>query len=63
MIGEELDDTAVVRCDRLSYKKFIKSNIKTAALKYLNEKKNTHSKVSSLNYDELKDIVNRYAII
>ena len=54
MIGEELDDTAVERCDRLSYKKFIKAKIKTAALKYLNEKKNTHSKVSSLNYDELK---------
>ena len=54
LIGEELDDTAVERCDRLSYKKFIKAKIKTAALKYLNEKKNTHSKVSSLNYDELK---------
>ena len=54
LIGESPDETAVENSDKHSYKNFIKAKIKKAALKYLNEKKIAHSKVSSINYDELK---------
>ena len=37
-----------------SYKKFIKLKVRKAALKYLNDKKETHSKIRHIKYRELK---------
>ena len=54
LIGESLDETAVENSDTHSYKNFIKAKIKIAALNYLNERKNAHSKISSINYDVLR---------
>ena len=37
-----------------SYKNFIKAKIKIAALKFLNERKSTHSKVKDIEYSNLE---------
>ena len=37
-----------------SYKKFIKTKVRLAAFKYLNDLKLTHSKVKDIEYDKLE---------
>ena len=37
-----------------SYKRFIKAKVRHAALKYLNEKKEKHSKISGIEYKQLE---------
>ena len=54
LIDETLDENAVEKSETQSYKKYIKSRMRNAALKYLNEKKKTHSKIKDIEYQELK---------
>ena len=37
-----------------SYKKFIKKKVRLVALRYLNERKETHSKIKSIEYKDLE---------
>ena len=54
MIEETFDDKSIVNTSVDSYKKFIKSSTRAAALKYLNQIKETHSKVKDIVYEHLE---------
>ena len=54
MIEETFDEKSIVNTSVDSYKKFIKSRIRAAALKYLNQIKETHSKVKDIVYEHLE---------
>ena len=54
IIGEELDEAAIANASTESYKKYIKSKVRGAALKYLNERKETHSKIRHIEYVKLE---------
>ena len=45
IIGEAFDENPIVKTSIKSYKEFIKSRFRAAALKYINEIKQTQSKV------------------
>ena len=54
IIGEELDEAAIANASTESYTKYIKSKVRGAALKYLNERKETHSKIRHIEYVKLE---------
>ena len=53
-IEESYDEQEVVNKCSQTYKKSIKMKIRKAALKYLNDLKNTHTKIKNINYETLK---------
>ena len=53
-IGEVIDEQAIVKSSKNSYKNFIKAKVRTAALKHLNNLKGAHSKIQAIEYAELK---------
>ena len=54
MIDVKMDNDTIEKVSVKSYKKFIKLKVRKAALKYLNNKKETHSKIRHIEYRELK---------
>ena len=54
MIEEILDENVIESISVSSYKKFIKSKIKSAAFKYLITQKENHSKTKEIKYLELQ---------
>ena len=54
MIDVKMDNDTIEKVSVKSYKKFIKLKVRKAALKYLNDKKETHSKIRHIEYRELK---------
>ena len=54
MIEEAIDEIAIVNTSVSSYKKFIKSKVKNAALRHLNQLKESHSKVKHIEYKGLE---------
>ena len=53
LIGEAHDDNSIQGANRSEYKAKIKSSIKQAALSYLQDKQQQHSKVRHIQYDKL----------
>ena len=49
MIDVKMDNDTIEKVSVKSYKKFIKLKVRKAALKYLNDKQETHSKKDILN--------------
>ena len=54
LINEVQDDRLIQTANRSSYKQTIKAKIKAAALKYLKEKQEGHSKVKEIQYDKFQ---------
>ena len=54
LIDEEQNDVAIQNTNRQSYKQLVKQKVKSAAFKYLQTKKDTHSKVSHIQYSGLQ---------
>ena len=54
IIAEAFDEKSIVKTSIKSYKEFIKSRIRAAALKHLNQIKQTHSKVKEFPYEKLE---------
>ena len=54
MIGEKININEIEQTSVRSYKKFIKEKIRKAALKYLNEMKDQHSKIHHIKYEKLE---------
>ena len=54
LIGEAHDDNSIQGANRSEYKAKIKSSIKQAALSYLKDKQQQHSKVRHIQYDKLQ---------
>ena len=53
MIGKTLDETEIMNTSKYSYKKEIKQKIRNAALSYLTEKQQKHSKIRNIKYEKL----------
>ena len=53
-IQETQDNNAIVSTSAESYKKYIKTKIRSAALRFLTEKKEKHSKIKSIQYNKLE---------
>ena len=54
MIGQEININEIEQASIGSYKKFIKNQIRKAALKHLNEMKEKHTKISHIKYEKLE---------
>ena len=54
IIGEKININEIEQTSVRSYKKFIKEKIRKAALKYLNEMKDQHSKIHHIKYEKLE---------
>ena len=54
MIGEEINVNEIEQTSVNSYKRFIKNKIRKAALKYLNDTKDKHSKICNIRYEKLE---------
>ena len=54
IIGLETDENEVAKLKKEVFKKVCKSKVRSAALHYLNEKKQTHSKVKNIEYKTLE---------
>ena len=54
IIGLETDENEIAKLKKEDFKKVCKSKVRSSALHYLNEKKQTHSKVKNIEYKTLE---------
>ena len=52
-INEEQNDLSITTTNRNSYKQHIKAKVKAAALDYIKEKQQQHSKIKHIQYNKL----------
>ena len=54
MIEEQFEEKDILNKSKQAYKKMIKMKIRKAALNYLNDRKDTHTKIKHIKYETLK---------
>ena len=54
IIEEKFEEKEILNKSKQTYKKFIKMKVRKAALKFLNDLKETHTKIKHIKYETLK---------